>query len=131
MKVRDAIKKLLLCNPDFDLAYEHCYVDYIEQHEKENIVEMGDARFFGYSRWTPLSKREPFDNEYPCIIALKDADGVWNYSLMNTEHDFFMGLGTAAKRGALFMPVQRTHEDKLKRMKYEDDEIEKILKLYE
>lgn len=131
MKVRDAIKKLLLCDPDLELAYEHCYVDYIEQHDKEKIVEMGDTRFFGYSRWTPLSTREPFAYEYPCVIALKDGDGEWSYRLMNTEHDFFMGLGTAAKRGALFMPVQRTHEDKLKRMKFSDEEIQKILKLYE
>ena len=42
MKVKELITKLLECDPELDVAYEHCSVDYCEQHDQEKLVEMGD-----------------------------------------------------------------------------------------
>lgn len=128
MKVKKLIKLLLACNPDYDAAYEHCHIDYCNQHDSEKLVEMGDCRPLGYSRWIPLSKREPDDSELPCLIAMKDVEDQWQYYIST---DFFMGLGTAAKRGAMWMPIERTHEDKYRRLGYDDETVKKILELEE
>ena len=124
MKVKELITKLLECDPELDVAYEHCSVDYCEQHDQEKLVEMGDLRPFPYTRWIPLEKREPEDSELPCLIAMKDIQGNWQYYLSN---EFYMGLGTAAKRGALWMPIERTHEDKYRMMGYDEETIQKLL----
>ena len=63
MKVKELIAKLLGCNPNFDVAYEHCYVDYCEQKDQEKLVEMGDLRPFGYTRWRSLEKWKPEEQE--------------------------------------------------------------------
>jgi hypothetical protein len=125
MKVKEAIALLLECNPDYDLAYEHCYVDYIRQSDKEKLVDMGDLRPFGYSKWIPLEKREPEDNELPCLIALKGPDEVWRYYMSD---DLYLGIGTAAKMGGMWMPIDKTPEDKYRKLGYDEETIQKLLK---
>ncbi len=124
MKVKELIKKLLECDPELEVAYEHCYIDYCEQKDNEGLVEMGDLRPLGYTRWIPLEKREPEDSELPCLIAVKDSGGGWNYC-MSTE--LSMGLGTAAKRGAMWMPIEKTFEDKCRRIGLDDEAIKRLL----
>jgi hypothetical protein len=126
MKVKELVKRLLECDPELEVAYEHCYVDYCVQKDVEGIVEMGDLRPFGYSRWIPLEKREPDDSELPCLIAVKNPDGSWDYGMSNQLH---MGLGTAAKRGALWMPIEKTFDDKCKRMGLDDETIKRLLEI--
>lgn len=124
MKVKELIARLLGCNPNFDVAYEHCYVDYVNQSDKEKLVEMGDLRPFGYSRWIPLEKREPDDSEMPCLIALKDHEGKWQYYISD---DLYLGLGTAAKMGGMWMPIERTPEDNYRRLGYDEETVQKLL----
>ena len=113
MKVKELVAKLLECDQELPVAYEHCYVDYVEQLEHEGLVEMGDLRPIGYTRWLSMEKcTPPDDTNMPFLIAIKE-EGNWKYYLST---DFYMGLGTAAKRGALWMPIERTTEDKYKEL---------------
>lgn len=124
MKVKELITKLLECDPELDVAYEHCSVDYCEQHDQENLVEMGDLRPFPYTRWIPFANRMPEDNDLPCLIASKENDGNWRYVLIT---EIYKGLEAEAKRGTMWMSVERTLEDKYRRIGYDDEIVQKLL----
>ena len=123
MKVKELIEKLSAFDPETEVAYEHCYIDYATQHEGENLVDLGALRGGTISRWIPLAKMEPTEEELPCLIAL-EVDGKWNYYLSD---NFFMGLGTAAKSGARWMHLEKTPEDNLARQGCSKEVINEIL----
>lgn len=124
MKVKEAVKILLGCNPEFDLAYEHCYVDYINQSDQEKLVEMGDLRPLGYTRWRSLEKWRPEEIDFPILLAHKNKKGKYAYTL---ELDF-NHFSLFSQPGALWMPLELTIEDKYRRMGLSDEQIETLIK---
>lgn len=121
MKVKELIEKLQKCDQEKEVAYECQYVDYV--HEHPNLVDTGGLRPLSMSRWIPLAKMEPEDGEL-YIVAYKDCQGKWSYY---DQYRLPFGLGTAAKYGALWLPIPRVPEDIYKCMGYDDQTIEKIL----
>lgn len=123
MKIKEAIAKLQECDPELDLAYEHCYVDYIEERKEEGIVEMGDLRPTFYSRWIPIEKVEPGDSIEEFLVALP-YDGTWHYF---TNDKLFCGISTAGRMGGRWMPIERTQEHILQKLGLSDEEIKEKL----
>lgn len=121
MKVKELVEKLLKCDQEKEVGYECQYVDYA--HEHPNLVDLGGLRPTSMSKWIPLEKLEPEDGQL-FMVALKDYDGKWCYYNQETLP---IGLGTAAKRGALWLPIPRVPEDVYKHLGYDDETIEKIL----
>ena len=78
MKVKEVIEKLSKCDQELEAAYEHCYIDYVQEKPQEGIVEMGGMRATTYSRWIPVAKRHPEEGDFPIVVALKTMKG-WMY----------------------------------------------------
>jgi hypothetical protein len=107
MKVKELIEKLSKCDPELDAAYEHCYIDYVQEKPNgEDIVEMGGLRPAGYSRWIPLEKIKPDVGDFPCLFAIKMGNK-WEY---HTNDTLPMCISTAAECGGLWMPIERTKD---------------------
>ena len=109
MKVKELIEKLLKCDQELEVAYEHCYIDYVQERQCEGIVETGGLRSLGYTRWIPVSKRKPEEGDFPCIVAWNLPEG-WSYFLLNSA-DLFKYTDDKVKTDGYWMPLQRTPED--------------------
>ena len=121
MKVKELVEKLQKCDQEKDAAYECQYIDYV--HEHLNLVDLGGLRPLSMSRWIPLEKLEPEEGEL-FMVALMDSEGNWGYY---TKDTLPMGLGTAAKRGAFWLPIPRVPIDVYRQLGYDDETILKIL----
>lgn len=105
MKVKEVMGKLSECNPEAEVGYEHCYIDYVIA-ESDEYVEMGDLRPTGYTRWISYKKLVPDD--YPefkhWLIAFPgDEEGEWTYYL-NTNCPF--GINVLERSGAMWLSCE-------------------------
>lgn len=130
MKVKELIQKLSEFDPELEVGYEHLYVDYAHQHDGEKLVDLGALRPGHYSKWIPLSEREPSDvpfEEAPFIVAIPESstNGPWRYYM--GDH-LFCGLGTAAKLGGRWMYIEKTLEDGWARQGMSGEQIDCFLK---
>ena len=108
MKVKEVVEKLSKCDQELEAAYEHCYIDYVQERPQEGIVEMGGLRAGTYPRWIPIAKREPEEGDFPCLVALKLYDG-WDYFLIK-NYDLFCYTKEEVKKAGYWMNVPRTQE---------------------
>lgn len=109
MKVKEVVAKLSKCDQELEAAYEHCYIDYVQERKDEGIVEMGGLRAIGYSRWIPITKREPEEGDFPCLLAMY-LPGGWDYFLIK-DHNLLRYTKEEIKKTGYWMPVSRTPED--------------------
>ena len=108
MKVKEVVEKLSKCDQELEAAYEHCYIDYVQERPQEGIVEMGGMRAATYPRWIPITKREPEEGEFPCLVAMDLPDG-WDYFLIK-NYSLFRYTNEEIKKNGYWMPVSRTPE---------------------